>query len=156
MRCTTSPSSRTWRRARSISSVVDLDDRGSRRSGRHAAEYRAHAGQQLLDVERLGDVVVGAGVERGDLVVLAVARGEDDDRYVAERAHPAQGLDAVEIGKAEVEQHDIRTAVGDEDEPLLARSRHSITSSARARRLVRSARRSGASSSITSTAVMAR
>ena len=35
---------------------------------RHAAQHGADARQQLLDVERLGHVVVGAGVERGDLL----------------------------------------------------------------------------------------
>ena len=38
---------------------------------RGAAQRGAQAGQQLVHAERLGDVVVGAGVERRDLVALA-------------------------------------------------------------------------------------
>ncbi len=39
----------------------------------------AHAGQQFLNAERLGDVVVGAGVERLDLGALVVAHGKNQD-----------------------------------------------------------------------------
>ena len=39
-------------------------------SGRGPAERGAQPGEQLVHAERLGDVVVGAGVERGDLVAL--------------------------------------------------------------------------------------
>jgi hypothetical protein len=39
-----------------------------------AADQRAQPGDQLLGLERLGEIVVGAGVEPGD----AVADGVDD------------------------------------------------------------------------------
>ena len=35
---------------------------------------------ELVDAERLGDVVVGAALERLDLLALLVAAGQDDDR----------------------------------------------------------------------------
>ena len=41
----------------------------------------AHAGQQLGEPERLGDVVVGAGVEAADGVHLAVLGGQEHDRH---------------------------------------------------------------------------
>ena len=133
--------------------LVDVDHRGRRRGVRDAPQRRADAREQLLGVERLGHVVVGAGVERGDLVLLSVARGEHDHGHVAERPHPPQHFDPVEVGEAEVEQHDVGSPIGDEHERFLAGRGTRRTSSDRARRLVRSARRSDGSSSITSTVV---
>ena len=43
------------------------------------AQQRLQAGQHLLEVEGLGDVIVRAGVETLHLVLPAVARGEDED-----------------------------------------------------------------------------
>ena len=71
-----------------------------------AAHQRAQARQQFFGVERLGDVIVGAGVEARDLVAPAVARGEDKDRKHLARLAPAfQHGDAVELGKPEVEHN---------------------------------------------------
>ena len=153
MRCTTSPSSRTWRRARSISSLSMWIDRGRRRGVRDAPQHRAHAREQLLDVERLGHVVVGPGVERGDLVLLSVAGGEHHDGDVAERSHPPQRLDR-RRGRGGRDRaaptSGRRSATSTSPSSAVA---HSTTSSDRARRLVRSARRNDVSSSITSTVV---
>jgi hypothetical protein len=41
-----------------------------------ATHERADAGQHFLDVERLGDVIVGAGIDALDLVGPAVAGGQ--------------------------------------------------------------------------------
>ena len=73
-----------------------------------APHLGADAGQQLLHVERLGDVVVGAGVHAGHLVAPAVARGEDDDRHVALGATPLlEHADAVHLGQAGVEDDEV-------------------------------------------------
>jgi hypothetical protein len=48
-----------------------------------APQQRADARNQLLGRERLGDVVVRARLEAGDLVELFGARGEEDDRQLA-------------------------------------------------------------------------
>ena len=45
-----------------------------------AAQQRLHARQHFFEVIGLGDVVVGAGLQSFDLVLPAVARGEDQDR----------------------------------------------------------------------------
>ena len=50
-------------------------------------QHRPQPRQQLLGAERLGDVVVGAGVERPHLLALVADRREDDDRQLA----PARG-----------------------------------------------------------------
>ena len=51
------------------------------RGASEAPEDRLDAREQLGDGERLGHVVVGAGVEPADLVRLLPARGQDDDRH---------------------------------------------------------------------------
>jgi hypothetical protein len=53
-----------------------------------AADQRPHARQHLLDVERLGHIVVGAGVDAGHLVAPAVARGQHQHRHLAALATP--------------------------------------------------------------------
>ena len=52
-----------------------------------AAQHGADARVELVELERLDEVVVGAGVEPGDAVAARVARGEHDHRRrVAARA----------------------------------------------------------------------
>src|SRR5256884_8103195 len=50
---------------------------------------------------------VGAGVERGDLVALGLAHGEDDDRYRGPAAQAADNFDAVDPGESQVEDDEI-------------------------------------------------
>ena len=70
------------------------------------AQQRADAREHLFEVERLGDVVVGARVEPLDLLAPAVARGEDQDRHGAAGAAPIlQHRNAVRLGQADVEDH---------------------------------------------------
>ncbi len=68
--------------------------------------------------ERLGQVVVRTGVERLDLVGLLRARGQHDDRDRRPAAEIADEVDAVAIGKSEVEDDEIRLARAGIDEPL--------------------------------------
>ena len=71
-----------------------------------APQQRAEPGQQLLERERLGQVVVGPGVEPGDPVRDGVARGEHEDRQlVAGLAHPPAHLEPVQPGHHHVEHH---------------------------------------------------
>src|SRR6185503_7656189 len=61
-----------------------------------------------LEVHRLGDVEVEPGVTRtAPIVLLAPAgqRDEDRPRPALALAQTARGLEAVELGKAEIEQH---------------------------------------------------
>ncbi len=64
----------------------------------------------LQDGERegLGDVVVGAGVERIDDVELVVPPGHDDDRppRMTGPKLPAQ-VDSIAVGKSEIHQGDV-------------------------------------------------
>ena len=87
---------------------------------RGAPQGRSQTRHQLVHAERLGDVVVGTGVERGDLVGLGVADGEHDDRYGAPAAQTADDVDTVDPRKPEVEHHHVGMVVRREVERVLA------------------------------------
>ena len=112
-----------------------LDD-GLLLGRRRSAQGCAQPGQQLVHPERLRDVVVGAGVEGGDLVALALAHREDDDRNDGPAAQAADHLDAVDSGQAEVEDDEVGVLARGDGRALPRRS-------ARARR--RSRARAGSS-----------
>ncbi len=66
---------------------------------------------ELGEIDRLGDVVVGPGVETDDLVLGRVERRLNDDRDEGQRlvALDAPGdLEAVDLGEHDVEQNEIR------------------------------------------------
>ena len=84
--------------------LADAQQRG--RLARRAADERAQASGELVQVERLEDVVVRAAVQALDAVLHRVARGEHEHRCpVAGGAHAAQHLQAFEARQAEVEHH---------------------------------------------------
>ena len=74
-----------------------------RRADAAAAERRGDDAAELLQVDRLGEVVVGARLERLDRV-LGRAVGGDDDRLLAPVAllEPAQHVEPAAVGKAHV------------------------------------------------------
>jgi len=76
------------------------------------SSHRADAGHDLLQAERLGDVVVAADGQALDLVVDRVTgRHEDDGQLAARLAEPAGHLEAVHIGEHDVEDHEVRVAL---------------------------------------------
>jgi hypothetical protein len=73
-----------------------------------AAQQRLEPREQLLERERLGQVVVGARLQPRDAVVDGIARGEHQHRRaVAGVAHPPADLEPVEAGHQHVEQHGV-------------------------------------------------
>ena len=78
------------------------------------AQGGPHPGEQLLHVERLDDVVVGAPVEGGDLLGLRVPDRQHDHGLLGEGAQPGQHLEAVEVGQPEVQDDEV-DAVGAQD-----------------------------------------
>src|SRR6266540_6079537 len=66
------------------------------------------ASKELAGPEGLADVVIGAGVQRRDLVPLLAARREDDDRHGGPLAQPADDVDAVGVRQSEVDDDDVR------------------------------------------------
>ena len=94
-----------------------------------APQQRAQPGQQLLERERLGEVVVGAGVEPLDPVADRVAGGEHEDRQVvARRAERAGRLDAVEPRHHHVDHDRVGRDAADAGERLgaVAGERHLV------------------------------
>ena len=88
-----------------------------------AAQYGADAGDQLGHRERLGHIVVGAGVEAAHAVRLLAARGQHDDRQVAGLGlapDAAAHLDARQLGQHPVQQHQIGQPLVDLQHALLA------------------------------------
>ena len=80
------------------------------------ARQRAQPRQQLLEGERLDEVVVGAGVEAGDAVVDAIAGGEHEDRGLrATGPELAAHGEAVQLGQEQVEDDDVE---GDAARPI--------------------------------------
>ena len=93
---------------------------GSRRLDRAPGE-RPQAGGQLGEGKGFDQVVVGAGVETGDAVGDAIARGQQQDRRLdARRAQPAADLEAVDAGQHDVEHDRVVVADVDPVERLLA------------------------------------
>ncbi|MNZ11343.1 hypothetical protein D3C78_282060 [compost metagenome] len=77
-----------------------------------APEQGAQAGLELVEVERLDQVIVGAGIQASDAVFGCIARGKDQNRQaVAPRPHPAQQLDATQPRQPEVEDHQVECFV---------------------------------------------
>lgn len=85
-----------------------LGDNAARLRIRKAPERRANAREQLLDRKRLGQIVVGTGIERADFVRVLAARRDHDNRHARPCAHRLHHLDAVHIGQAQIEQHNAR------------------------------------------------
>ena len=92
--------------------------------GARVADRRADAGQQFGGAEGLFHIVVRAHVQRRHLVVLVRARGDDDHRKAGPGAHLPQYLQPVHVGKAQVQNDQIRTVRGDHGARLRAGGSH--------------------------------
>jgi hypothetical protein len=85
-----------------------LGDR--RRQQRLAGGHDADARRELLGRHVLEQEAAGAGAQRLVDVLVEVERGEHEDagrRVPARGDHLARGLDAVELGHADVHEHDV-------------------------------------------------
>ncbi len=72
------------------------------------AQLRAQPGEQNAQAERLGDVVVGPGIEAQNGVRVRFGRRQHDDRGLdAAAAHQPADLAAVHVGQADVEQNGV-------------------------------------------------
>ena len=72
------------------------------------AELGADAGEQHRQLEGLGDIVVGAGVEAVDLVAVGGVAGQHQDRALdALLAQQPAELAAVHVGQADVEDDEV-------------------------------------------------
>jgi hypothetical protein len=112
--------------ARALSAEVDLVAREPQhvaaRGGRLVPpEEHADAQQELAQVERLRQVVVGGVLEAADAVLVAAERGEHQHRgVVAPPAHRAEHGQAVGAGQHDVEDHRVDAAALQARERLVA------------------------------------
>ena len=73
------------------------------------AQHCLHAGDELGERERLGDVVVAAGAQRLHLVLDRVLRGQEENRRLeAALAHPPPDLDPGDVRQHPVEHDEVR------------------------------------------------
>ena len=88
---------------------VDGDTAQLNRADRrlHSAQHGMDAGDQLLHVERLGDVIVGAEAQSLQLVCLLTARRQNNDGSLPAVSEHASELEPAEIGQHHVKDHKI-------------------------------------------------
>ena len=91
-------------------------------TGAAPAQHGAEPGVELVGADGLDDVVVGAAVEGGHDVGVAVAGAHDDDRHGGDGPQHAQDLLPVDVGQAEVEEHDLGRLVDDGLQRVQARA----------------------------------
>src|SRR5262249_38490980 len=73
-----------------------------------AAHDRPHARQQLLDLERLYQIIVSAEIEPANAIVERIARGQYDNRKSdIAGANTLQDFETIDSGKPEIEQDQI-------------------------------------------------
>jgi hypothetical protein len=94
-----------------------------RRLDVQAPQHRAHACHELEVIERLGDIVVGAGLETAHLVDRLIPRGQHDHGHRAEGADLAQDAVAVHVGQPDVEQDEVGPLLLDQRQRLGSGSR---------------------------------
>ena len=86
-------------------------------------EQHAQTRRQLLHAEGFGHVIVGAGIERRDLLAFLRTHRQHHHRYGRPGAQFAQNLHAVHavhVGQAEVEDDQVRIVVGGDRQTLAA------------------------------------
>src|SRR6202790_3160321 len=98
--------------ARAARLQIDLPDTDRKRGAGGAraggmAQRDLHPGAELTGSERLGDVVVGAGLQSRDLVRLVTARRQHDDRHPRPAAYAGDHLGAVAIGQSQIDDQQI-------------------------------------------------
>lgn len=79
-------------------------------NGGGAAESGTDAGEEFSDGEGLAYEIVGARIERLDLVFFLPTRGEDEDRNLTALANGADHFEAIPIRQPQVQQNEIGLA----------------------------------------------
>ncbi len=99
---------------------TDLQDLGRGRRAVGAPQHGLHPGDQLGGRKRFRDVVVRAELEAEDPVDLGVTGGQEDDRDRRGLAQPPAHLEAVDVGKADVEHDEPGPVRADRGDDVLA------------------------------------
>jgi hypothetical protein len=73
-----------------------------------AAQQGADAGLEFVQIVGLEHIVVGPRIEAADAILHGIARGGHEyGRTVMPRAGATQHLQSVELGQAQIEQHEV-------------------------------------------------
>ena len=84
-----------------------------------APQLRAHAGQQLHGIERLGNVVVRTEIQAEDLVRVFALGGQKDHRHVAPLPDLGERRETVEARHHDVEQYKLHLLAPEKIQRLL-------------------------------------
>jgi len=76
-----------------------------------AAQRGAHSGQELVELERLDQIIVSSQVQSPDAIVKLVLRRQHDDAEIGTAAQAAAHLVAVGSRHYEIQDHDVRLEV---------------------------------------------
>src|SRR5699024_1159606 len=87
---------------------------GRRAADRAAAEHGGDAGGELGELDRLGEIVVGADLETDDAVNEIDRPGQDDDAGVEAGAQRPGELEAVLAGQSDVDDVEVWGLAGGE------------------------------------------
>ena len=86
----------------------------ARRSGAslfEPSQHRAHAREQFTQIERFGQIIVGAELKPDDPIdVIAAMTGHDENRYVRTGPDLPQQIQTVFLTEAKIEDHKIHLA----------------------------------------------
>src|SRR5262245_45960440 len=96
------------RRAELVEIDHDLSELQAHDHEAGAAKHRAYPRLKLLEVERLGHVVVGSELEPFELVGLLISRSQHDDRGASALPNHATEIETVLPRQHDVEEHEVR------------------------------------------------
>ena len=96
----------------------------TRTGGRLAAKLEPDTRDQFAHEERLHYIVVGTDLQADDAVGLGAARSQENNRYASQvglGTDSLTDLQAVAVGKHDIEQHQVRPRLPAKFERVLAR-----------------------------------
>src|SRR4051812_6744539 len=100
--------------------LSDTQTAGRRLWNRHTPQRRTDPGQKFRSAERLGDEVVGAGIQSFNLVGLGVMNRQHDDGDVWIRANFPASSQAAHPRHIDIEQYQVRPKLPQFRESLFA------------------------------------
>jgi len=120
------PASVTSRRLRSMTRCRRCEDGLVGRLGRPAQD-NPQPGHQLTHPKWLGQVIIRPGIQGSHLFRLLLAHREDNNGILGPLAQLAGHFEAIDVGQAQIENHQVRPVGNDAIQRLLAVAASKIT-----------------------------